>query len=259
MTGLGQSSTLEQYRLAGEDAPNWLILAFTLIGIFMAVATAWLLTGQVPWQEKPLATEEAHYASPKPVKSVSPAEPIQTSAQSLPVNPAETGSKSNPPPSLADANNSQATPAGVKGQGEGSSPKVLGRNEIPAMPVDNCPPNVTILFKSGKARLIADEEGKLEPLRQWLGKHPKARLLVDGYADSVGEEQSNLILSYQRAKAVAALLKKMGIPPEQLSIRAAGEHPPIPGLPANAADYRQAYLQIEGSENCQNPSTGRAP
>ena len=113
------------------------------------------------------------------------------------------------------------------------------------------------MFDSGSARPIdADLDARLTPLRTWLAAHPETKLLVEGHADSTGAEQWNLILSYRRAKALVALLRKSGVSREQLVVRAAGTLQPIAGLPESAARNRRVVLQLEDGANCRASSTG---
>jgi outer membrane protein OmpA-like peptidoglycan-associated protein len=233
MTHLEQQSRREHYRLPGEDVPTGFALAFTLIGTLTAMVAAWLVIGQAPMVGQRSEIEGRQYAPPNPDTKVASVSATGSSAvPSPPISLVEKGPQITAHQPLADANNT------------------------PSMPVE-CPPDVNITFKPGSAGLSRADIEKLEPLRQWLNSHPQAKLLVEGYTDPVGKEQANLILSYRRAKTVAAVLHKSGIPREKMAIRAAGEHQPIPGLPDDAAEYRRANLQIAGSENCQNSSTGR--
>jgi outer membrane protein OmpA-like peptidoglycan-associated protein len=232
MTHLEQQGRREQHRLPGEDVPTGLALAFTLVGTLTAMVAAWWMIGQAPWVGQRSATVEGQYAPPNPDAKAASVSATGPSAVPCPSSQAEKEPQIIAPQPLADANDTRT------------------------MPVE-CPPDVNITFKPGDAGLSSADIEKLELLRQWLSSHPQAKLLVDGYADPIGKEQANLILSYRRAKAVAAALHQSGVPPAQMAIRAAGEHQPIPGLPDDAADYRRANLQIAGSENCQNSSTGR--
>lgn len=216
-------------RLLGEGAPRWLILGFALVGVITAIAAAWVFLSEQPASPLQLRPEIAPYppavsadkepAARQTTAVVEPAPPEPEPQR--PVQPAEPGA---PPPPAAEP----------------------------------CPQLVTILFKRSSARpIITDLGAVFGPLQEWFAKHPEARLSVEGHADSTGRERSNLILSYRRSKAVVGLLRKAGIPKEQLAILAAGEHQPIAGLPDSAAPNRRVVLQIEGSGSCRaRPSDG---
>ena len=247
MTSQNHHHALEQYRLAGEDAPAWLVAAFALIGIGLCLATAGLLLDQAPWAQQASTTGEARPAMP----TDSAPRVMQQEAQQPPEQSTPETSVNQRQESMASPANAAPSPAIPEPATQQEQPSVTQEKLV--LPTD-CPPDITLTFKSGNARIMEVEKEKLKPIKQWLIDNPKGRLLIEGYADTVGEEQSNFILSYRRAKAVASLLKDLGIPQEQLAVRAAGEHQPIPGLPVNAADYRRTYLQIEPGEICTKPS-----
>jgi outer membrane protein OmpA-like peptidoglycan-associated protein len=229
MTHLEQQSKRKDHRLPGEDVPAGMALAFTLVGTLAAMVAAWSVIGPAPWAGQRTVTEASQHSPPNPDAKASAMGPSPV--------PSPTSQAEKEPPIIA-------------------SQPLADAHDTPAITAE-CPPNANLTFKPGGAGLSRAEIGKLEPLRQWLSSHPQARLLVEGYTDPVGTEQSNVILSYRRAKVAAAALHQAGVPAQQMTIRAAGEHQPIPGLPDDAADYRQANLQIAGSENCQYSSTGR--
>jgi outer membrane protein OmpA-like peptidoglycan-associated protein len=57
-----------------------------------------------------------------------------------------------------------------------------------------------------------------------LEKDPSETFLIEGHTDAVGSDQSNLILSDQRAESVANVLSDVyGIAPENLATQGYGE------------------------------------
>lgn len=253
----------QPYRLTGEDTPKWLTLGFTLIGILTAVAAAWVLLSEQPALLEPPShgvTVRKQSGSPNSASSAVPAvEPLHSSAEPSSTAAPETEPKSIPqalPPVAVTPSSTSTAPD----QGERPSDQALGAQAPPPVTPVDCPQLVTIMFKRGSTSPIStDIETRFAPLRKWLTNHPEARLLVEGHADSKGSDQSNLVLSYRRAKAVVALLHKAGVPREQLVVLAAGEHQPIAGLPDSAASNRRVILQIEGSESCRASSIDSEP
>ncbi|MEX6506534.1 OmpA family protein [Jiella sp. M17.18] len=86
----------------------------------------------------------------------------------------------------------------------------------------------TINFDTGSATIAPDQIGKLRALAQAIGqiidKNPGETFLVEGHTDAVGSVQSNLVLSDERAQAVAsALTDHFDIPPENLVAQGYGE------------------------------------
>jgi len=235
------------------------MLGFTLIGILTAVAAAWLfLTDQPTLIEQPSleVTASKESGSPISVRSATPsAEPLHSSAE-----PSSTAASENDQQNVPSGRTPSAAviPAGTRVE-PSSDQATLAKAPSRAARVD-CPRLVAIMFKRGSARLIStDMDTRVAPLREWLTGHPEAKILVEGHADSIGTEQSNLILSYRRAKALVALLHRSGISRERLVVRAAGEYQPISGLPDSAAANRRVILQIEGSENCRASLTDSEP
>lgn len=114
-----------------------------------------------------------------------------------------------------------------------------------------CPPPVALHFELAKARPDAVAMlPTLAGLAEWARLHPSARLSVEGHADLAGPDQSNLVLSYRRAKAVASLLQDIGVPPQQIHTTAAGSHAPVDVRPGEAAANRRATVQVSDPDNC---------
>ncbi|MFW5740717.1 MAG: OmpA family protein [Myxococcota bacterium] len=79
-------------------------------------------------------------------------------------------------------------------------------------------PHDEVLFDTGKANIRTEQEPKLEAsfatITKALDKHKSLgpiRLFIAGHTDTVGSEASNLTLSRNRAKAIAAWFKTRGL------------------------------------------------
>ncbi len=85
-----------------------------------------------------------------------------------------------------------------------------------------------LYFPSGSADYIkTTENGKfLVEAKKFLAENKNEKLLLTGYADNVGPENSNLILSQQRAANALRTFKKEGIPASRLTTDAKGESEP---------------------------------
>jgi outer membrane protein OmpA-like peptidoglycan-associated protein len=86
----------------------------------------------------------------------------------------------------------------------------------------------TITFATGSAVIEQSQEQSLEALanaiNDILQDDPGQVFLVEGHTDAVGSDQSNLILSDQRAESVAAALTQdFDVPPENLVTQGYGE------------------------------------
>lgn len=88
-----------------------------------------------------------------------------------------------------------------------------------------------ILFTRGSARVPASERRRLEAAaqaaRDLISLAPRAGLEahieITGHADPTGSPEHNLELGQARAAGVAAELRELGVPPESLVARSAGE------------------------------------
>lgn len=72
-----------------------------------------------------------------------------------------------------------------------------------------------------KAKIIIDE------FFEFLQKNPKLRFAIHGHTDNVGDAQSNLVLSEQRAKSVYSYLLQKGIASSRMEFKGFGESKPI--------------------------------
>jgi outer membrane protein OmpA-like peptidoglycan-associated protein len=86
----------------------------------------------------------------------------------------------------------------------------------------------TITFATGSAEVPMEQAKTLRGIADAIGnivkKDPTETFLIEGHTDAVGTDQSNLILSDQRAESVANVLTDVyGIPPENLATQGYGE------------------------------------
>jgi outer membrane protein OmpA-like peptidoglycan-associated protein len=113
---------------------------------------------------------------------------------------------------------------------------------------------VTLMFARDGAAPLAGAEAGVARLRDWLGSHAEGRLLVEGHADSFGGEAHNLALSFARAKSVASLLARNGVPAGRITVRAAGA---AEAAANNGALNRRVVIGIEGLAACKSASGAR--
>ncbi|PDT14080.1 hypothetical protein CO670_24995 [Rhizobium sp. J15] len=86
----------------------------------------------------------------------------------------------------------------------------------------------TITFATGSAEIPMTQARTLrkvaDAINQVLEKDPSETFLIEGHTDAVGSDQSNLVLSDQRAESVANVLSDVyGIAPENLATQGYGE------------------------------------
>ena len=71
---------------------------------------------------------------------------------------------------------------------------------------------------------VEDLRKVADALNEVLQKDPSETFLIEGHTDAVGSDQSNLVLSDQRAESVANVLSDVyGIPPENMATQGYGE------------------------------------
>ncbi|KRB60250.1 hypothetical protein ASE04_24570 [Rhizobium sp. Root708] len=86
----------------------------------------------------------------------------------------------------------------------------------------------TITFATGSSEIPMSQARSLrkvaDAINEVLRKDPSETFLIEGHTDAVGSDQSNLVLSDQRAESVANVMTDVyGIPPENLATQGYGE------------------------------------
>ncbi len=84
-----------------------------------------------------------------------------------------------------------------------------------------------VFFETGSAKLLDASQQELNRLYSLLKDNPNIFIQINGHTDDVGEEEDNLVLSENRAKAVYDYLLKKGIKDDRLSFKGFGETKPI--------------------------------
>ena len=97
-------------------------------------------------------------------------------------------------------------------------------------------------FGSGRATLTPAAKASLQRLAQALPA--RAKVYVNGYTDSQGEDAANLVLSQQRAEAVRFSLQSAGIAPGRLTAVGRGEANPVADNASAAGRARNRRVEI---------------
>jgi outer membrane protein OmpA-like peptidoglycan-associated protein len=84
-----------------------------------------------------------------------------------------------------------------------------------------------IHFASGKADILPESMGTINEVYNILKNHADLKLEIDGYTDNDGSADVNLELSQQRADAVKAQLRGLGIDDARLTTKGFGEQKPV--------------------------------
>ena len=83
-------------------------------------------------------------------------------------------------------------------------------------------PSVGVKFALASADLSSVELVK-EYAKYYTQTDKSATILVEGYACNIGDEQSNMILSQNRANNIKAILIECGVPEANIEVKYYGE------------------------------------
>ena len=84
-----------------------------------------------------------------------------------------------------------------------------------------------IFFENNKYDLLPESKTELQQLILFILENPTVSIEIGGHTDSIGEDESNLILSENRAKTVYDYLILNKIPLKNLSFKGYGEAQPL--------------------------------
>lgn len=100
-----------------------------------------------------------------------------------------------------------------------------------------------VMFDTGQSHLKSGSVRKLDQLVSFLNEHPKRRVQIDGFTDSVGSDDYNEALSQRRADAVKAALSERGIDSTRMAAEGYGKAFPVASN--NDSGGRQLNRRVE--------------
>jgi len=89
------------------------------------------------------------------------------------------------------------------------------------------PYNQTYRFEYDSVVVKQSDIESIEVQANYLVGHSKARVRLEGNTDDRGSREYNVTLGWQRAKAVASILKQYGVSNDQIAIVSFGKEKPI--------------------------------
>jgi outer membrane protein OmpA-like peptidoglycan-associated protein len=101
-----------------------------------------------------------------------------------------------------------------------------------------------ILFETGKSALMPGAKRTINILAEFLKKHPKRNILIEGFTDSVGSDSYNMNLSRKRALAVRAALTVRGVLSERIATKGYGERFPVAGNKTEAGRQQNRRVEV---------------
>jgi len=102
-----------------------------------------------------------------------------------------------------------------------------------------------IEFATGTANLERESVRRLAGLKDIMLKRKEAIVLIHGYTDNSGDDQQNMLLSYNRALACKAFLEDSGIAPKRIIAKGFGETRPLPGVDQSTEAGQRANRRVE--------------
>ncbi|MDY7018204.1 MAG: peptidoglycan-associated lipoprotein Pal [Nitrospirota bacterium] len=91
-------------------------------------------------------------------------------------------------------------------------------------------PLQTAYFDFDRANIRPEMRTVLQRNAEWLRRHPRVKIIIEGHCDERGSEEYNMALGQRRAEAVKSYLVSLGISSNRLSTISYGkERPADPG------------------------------
>ncbi len=105
------------------------------------------------------------------------------------------------------------------------------------------------LFATGQYTLSAQARSEVGRIAAVLTQYPERSISLEGHTDAVGSEESNQILSEQRAESVRAALIAEGVDPDRTDVFGYGESRPIATntTASGRAENRRVEIVILGA------------
>jgi outer membrane protein OmpA-like peptidoglycan-associated protein len=103
-----------------------------------------------------------------------------------------------------------------------------------------------LVFDTGSATLQPESQEQLDNIAAILVAYPKVKLKVGGYTDNIGDSQSNLRLSRERANTLVAELVRRGISADRLTAEGYGEEYPVAdnSMEAGRTQNRRVAMRV---------------
>ncbi len=112
-------------------------------------------------------------------------------------------------------------------------------NAVPPLPMSQY-----LYFDSGSNRLAKESREAVPVLLEAIRQHPAADISIAGYTDTVGGVALNETLSLQRAEAVAGLIRKSGVPYQEINVSAFGKSQLAVETPDNTPELLNRRVEI---------------
>lgn len=119
---------------------------------------------------------------------------------------------------------STAPPPKVRGDAGGPDKSIVVAEDTTAGSSADFALNVgrRIFFRENSAELDSVAKATLDKQANWLVRHPKWRVRIQGFSDDPGSPEANVELSNRRAESTRAFLVSLGVTPDRLDAKGYG-------------------------------------
>jgi outer membrane protein OmpA-like peptidoglycan-associated protein len=102
------------------------------------------------------------------------------------------------------------------------------------------------LFDPGQTRMLSSAEDKLTQVADALKAQGDRKIMVEGYTDSRGSDDTSQVLSQRRADAVRSYLVTLGVPGDRIEARGLGSARPVASNDSDEgrADNRRVEIVV---------------
>lgn len=100
-----------------------------------------------------------------------------------------------------------------------------------------------VFFAYDSSELTDDARGVLARQAQWLTRHTRVQIMIEGHCDERGTREYNLALGDRRATAVKNYLVALGVPASRMKTISYGKE--RPAVPGNYDQNRRGVLRVQ--------------
>ena len=109
-----------------------------------------------------------------------------------------------------------------------SMPVMINHMQSPTKTVNSlqAPSNQTYYYDQGNVALNNDDVAALKIQANYLATHPGATVRLEGFADSKGSRENNILLAWKRIQLIQQDLLQYGVAPGQIVMVSYGKEKP---------------------------------
>lgn len=128
--------------------------------------------------------------------------------------------------------------------GAGFEEQLLSDLKADEIPVDRYYILDRLYFAPGSTELNDESQDQIVATAAILQAYPVLRIQLRGHTDNTGSEETNLELSYERARSVMVALIKQGVLPVRISIEGMGSDEPVAANDTEEGKMRNRRIDL---------------